>query len=233
MSAAPAGHAEVVVVTGGGGALGRAIVATMLEQGARVVAVDRDAGALSTAPAGAVVEAADLGDPDEVDALFARVAEAHGEPAAVLHAVGAYRGGDATASTAEDFLSMIDVNLHTAWWVSRAAGARMRRAGRGAIVLVAARQGVEVMPGAAAYSVSKAAVAHLARVLDAELREHGVRVNAVVPRLIDTPANRQAMPAGAMARAVAPEAIARVVAFLAGADAAPVVGALVPVYGAL
>jgi NAD(P)-dependent dehydrogenase (short-subunit alcohol dehydrogenase family) len=84
----------------------------------------------------------------------------------------------------------------------------------------------------AAYGLSKAALSHLVRILDLELRPHGIRVNAVAPQLIDTAANRAAFPAELLARAVSPEAIANVIAFLAGDLAAPVSGAIIPAYGA-
>jgi len=83
-----------------------------------------------------------------------------------------------------------------------------------------------------AYAVSKAAVVHLPRILDLELRPHGIRVNAVAPQLLDTPANRAAFPPQVMAHAVAPEAIAGVIAFLVSGAAAPVRGAILPAYGA-
>jgi len=108
----------------------------------------------------------------------------------------------------------------------------MRERGSGAIVHVSARPGIEPTAGMAAYSVSKAALAHLTRVLDLELRPHGIRVNAVVPLLLDTPANRAALPADQLAHAVRPEAIAEVIAFLVSDAAAPVSGALLPAYGA-
>jgi NAD(P)-dependent dehydrogenase (short-subunit alcohol dehydrogenase family) len=80
--------------------------------------------------------------------------------------------------------------------------------------------------------VSKAALAHLTRILDVEFRPHGIRVNAIAPQLIDTPANRAALPAEAMANATAPEAIAEIIAFLVSDAAAPVSGAILPAYGA-
>jgi NAD(P)-dependent dehydrogenase (short-subunit alcohol dehydrogenase family) len=220
----------VSVVTGGAGALGRAVVAVLAARGDEVVVVDRDAAALASVPDVAAREAADLGDAAAVDALFARIASDVGTPRAVVHTVGMYRGGSVTESEPDDFRLLMDVNIAPAWWVSRAAG-RLMRDGGGAVVHVGARQGVEAVPGAAAYSLTKAAVVHLTRVLDAELRSDGVRVNAILPGLIDTPANRASMPADVMARAVAPEAIARVVAWLTSEDAAPVVGAVLPVYG--
>ena len=97
---------------------------------------------------------------------------------------------------------------------------------------LAARQGLEPSGDMAAYSVSKAALVNLTRILDIELRPHGIRVNAVAPQLLDTPANRAIFPAEVMAHAVAPEAIAGVIAFLVSDAAAPVSGAVLPAYGA-
>jgi len=127
---------------------------------------------------------------------------------------------------------MIDVNVGPALWLSQAVAPYMRERGSGAIVHVSARPGIEPTAGMAAYSVSKAALAHLTRVLDLELRPHGIRVNAVAPLLLDTPRNRAAFPADLLAHAVQPEAIAEVIAFLVSDAAAPVSGALLPAYGA-
>jgi NAD(P)-dependent dehydrogenase (short-subunit alcohol dehydrogenase family) len=127
---------------------------------------------------------------------------------------------------------MIDVNLGTALWLSRAVAPHMHRQGSGVIVHVAARPGIEPSGGMAAYSVSKAALVHLTRILDVELRPHGIRVNAVAPQLLDTPVSRATFPAEVMAHAVAPEAIADVIAFLVSDAAAPVSGAILPAYGA-
>ena len=84
----------------------------------------------------------------------------------------------------------------------------------------------------AAYGISKAALVHLTRILDVELRPYRIRVNAVAPQLLDTSANRTTFPAEVMARAVAPEAIADVIAFRVNVAAAPVSGAILPAYGA-
>ena len=108
----------------------------------------------------------------------------------------------------------------------------MRQQGLGAIVRVAARPGIESASGMGAYGVSKAALVHLTRILDIELRPLGIRVNAVAPQLLDTPRNRAMFPAEVMAHAVAPEAIAGVIAFLVSDAAAAVSGAILPAYGA-
>jgi NAD(P)-dependent dehydrogenase (short-subunit alcohol dehydrogenase family) len=127
---------------------------------------------------------------------------------------------------------MIDVNLGPALWLSQAVAPHMQRQGSGAIVHVTARPGIEPTGGMAAYSISKAALVHLTRILDIELRPRGIRVNAVAPQLLDTPTNRTIFPAETMAHAVAPEAIAGVIAFLVSDAAAPVSGAVLPAYGA-
>jgi NAD(P)-dependent dehydrogenase (short-subunit alcohol dehydrogenase family) len=127
---------------------------------------------------------------------------------------------------------MTDVNLAPALWLSQAAAAHMQEQGSGVIVHVSARPGIEPTGGMAAYSVSKAALVHLTRILDVELRPRGIRVNAIVPQLLDSPANRANLPPEALAHAVAPEAIAEVIAFLVSDAAAPVSGAIVPAYGA-
>ena len=98
--------------------------------------------------------------------------------------------------------------------------------------LIDRRPGIEPSGGMAAYSASKAALVHLTRILDVEFRPHGIRVNAVAPQLLDTPASRATLPAEVMAHAVAPAAIAGVIAFLVSDAAAPVSGAILPAYGA-
>jgi NAD(P)-dependent dehydrogenase (short-subunit alcohol dehydrogenase family) len=127
---------------------------------------------------------------------------------------------------------MIDVNAGTALWLTQAVVPYMRERGSGAIVHVTARPGLEPAAGMAAYAVSKAALVHLTRVLDLELRPLGIRVNAVAPQLIDTAKNRPFLPPELLAHAVTPEAIAGVISYLVSDAAAPVSGAVVPAYGA-
>jgi NAD(P)-dependent dehydrogenase (short-subunit alcohol dehydrogenase family) len=127
---------------------------------------------------------------------------------------------------------MIDVNLGPAIWLSQAVAPFMQRSGSGSIVHIAARPGVEATAGMAAYSVSKAALVHLTRVLDLELRPLGIRVNSVAPQLLNTAWARSVLPKEVLAHAVAPGAIAEVVAFLVSEAATPISGAILPAYGA-
>jgi NAD(P)-dependent dehydrogenase (short-subunit alcohol dehydrogenase family) len=132
------------------------------------------------------------------------------------------------ATTPEMLRLMLHVNLGPALWPTQAVASHMRQQGSGAIVCVAARPGIEPASGMGAYSVSKAALVHLTRILDIELCPQGIRVNAIAPQLLDTPRNREMFPAEVMAHAVAPEAVAGVIAFLVSDAAAAVSGAILP-----
>jgi NAD(P)-dependent dehydrogenase (short-subunit alcohol dehydrogenase family) len=223
--------AKVAIVTGGGGSLGRATTVMLAARGLTVVAVDRNEQALRELPDNIVREPADTTDPATAKSLIDRIAADVGPPDVLVNTIGAFQLGDVLSTTPEDLQLMVDVNLGTALWLSQAAAPHMQRHGSGVIVHVTARPGIEPAAGMAAYSISKAALAHLTRILDLELRPHGIRVNAVAPQLIDTPANRAALPAEMMAQAVAPEAIADVIAFLVSDAAATVSGAILPAYG--
>jgi NAD(P)-dependent dehydrogenase (short-subunit alcohol dehydrogenase family) len=223
---------EVAVVAGAGGALGHATTAALAARGLTVVALDRSEHAMSDLGDAVYKEAADPADPGAVTRLIDRIAVEVGPPGVLVNAVGAFGLGDALGTTPETLRLMLDVNLGPALWLSQAVAPHMRRQGSGAIVHVTARPGLEPASGMAAYSVSKAALVHLTRTLDLELRPAGIRVNAVAPQLIDTASNRASLPADVIAHAVAPEAIAGVIAFLVSDAAAPVSGAILPAYGA-
>jgi NAD(P)-dependent dehydrogenase (short-subunit alcohol dehydrogenase family) len=224
--------AHVAIVAGAGGALGRATTATLAASGLTVVAVDRNERALRELPDGARAEVADPADPAAAKSLIDRIVGQVGPPDVLVNTIGTFRPGDALEATPETLQLMIDVNLGPALWLSQAVAPHMQQQGSGAIVHVAARPGIEPAGGMAAYSVSKAALVHLTRILDLELRPHGIRVNAVAPQLLDTPTNQTMFPAEVLKHAVAPEAIAGVIAFLVSDAAAPVSGAILPAYGA-
>ena len=224
--------AKVAIVDGAGGPLGRATAVTLAANGLTVVAVDRNERGLGDLPDDIRREVADATDPAVATRLIDRIAGEVGPPDVLVNTIGAFRPAEALATTPEMLRLMIDVNLGPALWLSQAVAPHMRQQGSGAIVHVTARPGLEPSGGMAAYSVSKAALVHLTRILDIELRPQGIRVNAVAPQLLDTPTNRAIFPAEAIAHAVAPEAIADVIAFLVSDAAAPVSGAILPAYGA-
>jgi NAD(P)-dependent dehydrogenase (short-subunit alcohol dehydrogenase family) len=222
---------RVAIVAGAGGEVGRATAVALDAAGHRVVAVDRNEQRLLNLPSGISREVADTTDPTVAAQLVDRIAADVGPPRVLVNTVGAFLLADALSTTPETLRLMIDVNLGPALWLSQAVVPHMQH-GSGVIVHVAARPGLEPAGGMAAYSVSKAALVHLTRTLAIELGPHGVRVNAVAPQLIDTAANRAMFPAEVMANAVAPEAIAEVIAFLVSDAAAAVSGAILPAYGA-
>ena len=224
--------AKVAIVAGAGGALGHATAAALAAAGLTVVAVDRNEHALRELPDRVRREVADTTDPAVVTRLIDRIVGEVGPPDVLVNTIGAFRPGDVLTTTPETLRLMIDVNVGPALWLSQAVAPHMRQQGSGVIVHVTARPGIEPSGGMAAYSASKAALVQLTRILDIELRPHGIRVNAVAPQLLDTPANRAMFPEEVMAHAVAPEAIADVIAFLVSDAAAPVSGAILPAYGA-
>lgn len=222
---------RVAIVAGAGGELGAATAARLTSMGFAVVGVDRSPAGLAELPDDVRAEVADPTDPVAAKAIVDRIAVEVGPPDVLVNVVGAFDLGDALAATPEQLRLMLDVNLGAALWLSQAVVPHMQQRGSGAIVHVSARPAVEPTAGMAAYSVSKAALAHLTRVLDVELRPSGIRVNAVAPLLLDTARNRGYFPPEVMAAAVAPQAIAEVIAFLASDAAAPVSGAILPTYG--
>jgi len=224
--------AKVALVAGAGGALGHATAMALSAAGLTVLAVDRNERGLGDLPDDIRREVADATDPVAAARLIDRIAGEVGPPDVLVNTIGAFRPADALSTTPEMLRLMLDVNLGPALWLSQAVAPHMRQQGSGVIVHVTARPGIEPAAGLAAYSTSKAALVHLTRILDIELRPQGIRVNAVAPQLLDDPQNRATFPAEAMAHAVTPEAIAEVIAFLVSDAAAPVSGVILPAYGA-
>ncbi len=218
---------DASLVCGGGGALGGAIVEALLARGDQVVAVDRNAD--GDPVEGLRREAADLTSAEDVESLWTRLESDGIVPRWVVNAVGGFRGGHVSDSEPDSVRLMADLNLGTAWWSCRSAALHLPEGG--AIVNVSSSSGVTGGAGAAAYSVSKAGVIRLTEVLAAELEERHIRVNAILPSVIDTPANRASMSAEALRKAVAPSDIASVIAFLLSDASVAITGAVVPVYG--
>jgi NAD(P)-dependent dehydrogenase (short-subunit alcohol dehydrogenase family) len=225
-------NGRTVFVTGGAGGLGAATVSAFLTGGWRVVAPVRPGRAPALTP-GAIAVEGDLTDAADVAAA---IEVAAGDPAAPLRAVvnlaGAYAGGGPIADTSiEDFERMLTVNLRPTYLVTAAALPHLVAIGGGAVVCVSSRAAVAPFPGAAGYVTAKAGVLAFANAVAVEYGPQQVRCNTVLPSVIDTPANRRAMPAADFDRWVAPDEIAAVILFLASDESAPTSGAQIPVYG--
>ena len=227
--------ARGVIVAGGTGALGRAAVKTLLDQGARVAVPYRSreewealrAAHGKDAPLLGVV--ADLSDPTAAGAFVDQAVAFLGRLDGVAIAAGTWSGGKTLeAAPPDEWDRMMRTNLATVYAVCRAALPHLLEQG-GSVVTVGSKAAETGGAGAAAYAVSKSAVHALTRVLALENRDRGVRFNCVMPLVIDTPANRRAMPQADPSGWTKPEAIAEVIAFLLSPASAAVTGALVPV----
>jgi NAD(P)-dependent dehydrogenase (short-subunit alcohol dehydrogenase family) len=223
------------LITGGTGGLGAAVTRAFLDGGWRVVVPVFHAAERERVPAHErlVLEPADLADPDSTAAVT-QIAAADGDAPlrAVVNLVGGFaEGGRVHETPVEDYESQLRLNLRPTYLVCHAAIPHMQAAGGGAIVCVSSRPALKPFAGAAGYIVAKAAILAFVDVLAVEYRGDGIRANAILPSVIDTPANRRSMPDADHSRWVAPEQIAGVVRFLCEDGSGIVSGAHVPVYG--
>jgi NAD(P)-dependent dehydrogenase (short-subunit alcohol dehydrogenase family) len=221
----------IAIVAGAGGELGRAVVVKLVGDGHTVVAVDRNGDKLDGLPGGVHREVADVTDPSVAGPLVDRIAHGVGPPDILVNTLGVFFPGPVVETTPEQLQTLLDVNLGAALWLSQAVAPHMSRQGSGAILHVSARPGIDPTLGMAAYGASKAALIQLTRTLDLELRPMGIRVNCLAPQLINTARNREGLPKEMLDHAVAPEALAGIIAFLVSDAAATVSGAILPAYG--
>jgi len=226
---------RTVLVTGGTGGLGAAVVARLLADDWRVVVpwiAERELERVERVPGLELVQA-DLFDPEAVASV---VATAAGEPSAplrgVVNLVGGFAAGARVHETPiEEFETQFRLNLRPTYLVTQASLPHVLAAGGGSIVCVGTRAALRPFSGAAGYVSSKAAVIAFVKALAVEYRDDEVRANAILPSVIDTPGNRASMPNADFDRWVKPAEIAGVIAFLLSDDSAPTSGAAVPVYG--
>jgi NAD(P)-dependent dehydrogenase (short-subunit alcohol dehydrogenase family) len=223
---------DAVIVTGAAGALGQAVVAEFRGAGRPVVALDRPGERLDALGKedGVYPVPVDLANRAAVHAAFAEIDALPVTPDALVTLAGGFKPGGLADVDEEQLDGLFRTNFGSTLWAAQAVAPRLAGRGGGTIVTVGARTAVS---GAApvAHATSKAAVVRLTSLLAEELRADRIRVNAVLPSSIDTPANRTWMTPKQIERAVAPAAIAKVIAFLSGPDAAPISGAAIPVYG--
>jgi NAD(P)-dependent dehydrogenase (short-subunit alcohol dehydrogenase family) len=230
---------KIVLVAGGTGGLGRAVSLAFLEEGANVLVTFRDQrefDALKSKAAenGRSLEghSVDVTDETAVRQLIGGILSEHGRLDVLVNAVGAYAAGAPLWELeSKVFDRMLALNLRSGFVLARAVVPAMMKQKSGAIINVASKSAVDHAAGAAAYVASKAAAVAMMDSLAADLMGTGVRVNSILPSIIDTEANRKAIPNADFAKWPRPEDIARVILFLCGEDAKLIHGAAVPVYG--
>jgi NAD(P)-dependent dehydrogenase (short-subunit alcohol dehydrogenase family) len=230
---------KVVLVAGGTGGLGRAVSLAFLEEDASVIVTYRNreefAALQDTAGTTMPLEGhlVDVTEESAVAQFIDRVVAKHDRLDAMINTVGAYAGGKKLWDLdTKVFDQMIALNLRSGLLLSRAVIPPMLKMKRGAIVNVASKAAVEHTAGDAAYAASKAGALAMMDSLAEELKGTGVRVNSILPSIIDTEANRKAMPSADFGKWPNPQDIARVILFLCSDDAKVIHGAALPVYGA-
>jgi NAD(P)-dependent dehydrogenase (short-subunit alcohol dehydrogenase family) len=233
----PGPHRDAtVLVTGATGGLGPAVVAAFLDDGWRVVATSRSGRPPQDLVGADRLEsvATDLFEPADVaEAVTVAAADRAGAPLrALVNLVGGYAiGGLVHETPVEQFERQLTLNLRPTYLVTQAVLPHLVEGGGGAVVCMSARAAVAPFRGAGGYVSAKAAVLAFAQAVAVEYRAAGVRCNAVLPSIIDTPANRADQPDADTSRWVPPEQVAAVIRFLCSDDSAPTSGAAIPVYG--
>lgn len=230
---------KITVITGGTGALGTAVSLAFLSAGAIIEVtyifdheVDPFLKAVSQFEGKFTIHKCEVTKEAEVKSLFEKILEKHGRIDILLNIVGGFVGGPSIAETEEKtFDFMLNLNLRSAFYCSKAAIPHMIKQKWGKIVCVSARAALKGTAGLGAYSISKAGVITLIETMAEEVKDHNINVNAILPSIIDTPANRKSMPDADHWRWVKPEAIAKVLLFLTSDDSSIINGSCIPVYG--
>jgi len=226
---------KIVIVTGGFGALGRVVAGTLAAQGARLALVDAS-GTVPEALAGEfsnhlLLPGVDLASPAATQAMVANVLARYGGLDAVVNIAGAFRWETVADGDPATWDTLFTVNVKTTLHVCRASLPHLLERPGARIVNIGAGAAGKAAAGMGAYAASKSGVLRLTEALAEETKDRGLTVNAVLPSIIDTPANRKDMPQADFSRWVAPEAVADVIAFLLSDGAGAITGAGIPVMG--
>ena len=231
---------KVVLVTGGTGGLGREVTMAFLEAGATAAVtyvtpeefktlVSAAARTGATPPAGAKV---DVTSEEQVQKFVAELVATHGRLDILVNTVGAYAGGtNLWEVDAKTYDKMLDLNLKAGFVLSRAVVPQMIKQNRGWIVNIASKAAFDHAAGGALYEASKAGVLALFDSLAADVKPYNINVNSVLPSIIDTAVNRQAMPNADFSKWPKPQEIAQVILFLCSEESRVIHGAAIPVYG--
>jgi NAD(P)-dependent dehydrogenase (short-subunit alcohol dehydrogenase family) len=221
---------KVIVVTGALGALGKIVVTSALARGARVAGIDHAASQVAATPNRIELGGVDLTDAAQASKAIDAAASHFGECDALINIAGGFAFETVVEGDPKTWQRMYELNVLTALNASRSAIPHLVASGSGRIVNIGAVGGLQAGAGMGAYAASKAGVHRLTEALAAEWKGK-ITVNAVLPSIIDTPANRASMPNADFAKWVTPEELADVILFLASDEASAVTGALLPVIG--
>ncbi len=225
---------QVVMVTGAGGNLGRAVVEEFAARGLKLACLERTPARLDELAAGASLlklPGVDLTDFNACAEAVRKTKEAFGAIHALVNTVGGFRMAPVGEKGLDQWDALMTMNARTAYAISAAVLPSMRDAGYGRIVHVAAAPGLKAGGRQAAYAASKAAVIRLTEAIAAEERMHGVTANCILPGTIDTPENRAAMPDSNRDSWVSAGSIAKLIAFLTSAEGGIVTGGAIPATG--
>ena len=230
---------KVVMVTGASGNLGSAVTRAFEATGAKLALIDRHPELLEKAfpslvrqPERCLAEDADLTNGAAVTAVVERIVGKYGRIDVLVHTVGGFFSGPPLHETPLEKLDfMLTLNVRTAFLTNQEKIKKMVPQGSGKIINIAARPSLQGNKNMSAYSAAKAAVLRLTESAAAEVKTHGINVNAILPGTIDTPQNREAMPKANTDNWVQPESLADVILFLASDAARDIHGAAIPVYG--
>jgi NAD(P)-dependent dehydrogenase (short-subunit alcohol dehydrogenase family) len=232
---------RVALVPGGLGGAGRAVTLAFLSAGAQVVAVEHRSQSaendsfreqLGDLAAHLRVYPADVTDESEVESLVQAIVAEHQKIDILINLVGGWMAGEPITNLAlRTWEHMLDLNLKAAFLLSKHVARTMIQTGWGRIIHISSRGAVSGRRNAAAYAIAKNAVVTLVEIQAEELQDTHITVNAILPSIIDTPANRAGMPNSDFSRWPKPEEVARVLLFLASDDAGLISGAAIPVYG--
>jgi len=230
---------RIVLITGGTGALGREVSLAFLKSNALAVmtyVVDKELSQLESKIGDLIKKVvlikADIGDEQQIKKTVSDVVQKYGHIDVLVNLVGGYLGGKkVTEMTEKEWDLMMNLNLKTAFLVSKHVVEQMVKQGSGKVIHVAARLGLKGISGNSAYSASKSGLIRLVESLSDEVKGNNINVNCIMPSIIDTDANRKDMQDADFSKWVKPSEIARVILFLASEDSRSIHGASIPVYG--
>ena len=230
---------RVVLITGPTGNLGRAVTRKFLPEQPHLILIDRHPTRLSTeyqnlerSSDHLLLPGVDLVKKDDVMDAVEKAINTFGTIDCLIHTAGGFKMGESVAEITDESMDfLLDLNLKTTLNITRAVIPHMISNKGGRIITIGARPGLEGKARMGAYSASKAAVLRLTESMAAELKGKGINVNSLIPGTIDTPQNREAMPAADTSRWVSPNSLADVIYFLCSSGARDIHGAAIPVFG--